>query len=547
MRSAIAGRFRGIDGDLLRPLRVSRLTAAVLLLIVLSGALALRLWTLDTPALDRTAWKEIDYIEISRNYWQHGFRFWEPEITWPAEPPRVTAMEFPLVPYLAALVYALFGFHPWTVRLLAIVAHLLMAVNLFRLTRRELGASAAVGAAWAASVFAWTHEFGQMLFSEPLMIACSVGALYHFAEWVDFRRTRDAAWSTVLFSLAVALKLEPLFLLLPLSYLAFRRWRLHWPPYRAAIGMFTVALILPGLWYSYAFYLSRTSIDVFGVVPFLQGHDKLQTLTMLSDAEWYRIMFWRIAGLVGGKIGLLLLAAGLAASFARKGSLSFWVYGASVGCYFAIVAEGQIDAPYRQMNAIPPLAAFVGLGAEGIASLGAALFRMVSGGRRIPDTVTVLGLLALISLIPFRRAAQMADLDPMRPVHGGQWELAQVLRRHATPAGKLVTAGEYTIHRGGNDLSPVIYYYAGMQGWSLQRPEWDPGYVAELIRRGATHFVAVDMDREPDAQPFLRLMRARFRLLHESGNGFILDLRQPLAATGAPDPSPEPLSPAMGG
>ncbi len=536
MRSAITGRSGWIEGSLLRQPELSRFTAAVLLFLLLSGALALRLWTLDTPALDRTAWKEIDYIEISRNYWQHGFRFWEPEITWPAEPPRVTAMEFPLVPYLAALLYALFGFHTWTVRLLAIVAHLLMAVYLFRLTRRELGASVAVGAAWAASVFAWSHEFGQMLFSEPLMIACSVGALYHFAEWIDFRRTRDAAWSTVLFSLAVALKLEPLFLLLPLSYLAFRRWRLRGPPYRTAIRMFAVALILPGLWYSYAFYLSRTSIDVFGVVPFLQGHDKLQTLTMLSDAEWYRIMFWRIAGLVGGKIGLLLLAAGVAVSFARKGSLSFWVYGASVGCYFAIVAEGQIDAPYRQMNAIPPLAAFVALGAEGIGSLASAVFRMVSGGRRVPDTVTVLVLLSLIGLIPLRRAEQMTQRDPMQPVHGGQWELAQVIRRHATPASRLITAGEYTIHRGGNDLSPVIYYYAGMQGWSLQRPDWDVEYVAELIRRGATHFVAVDMDREPDAQPFLRLMRARFRLLHQSEHGFILDVSQPLASTNPAPP-----------
>ena len=64
---------------------------AVLALILLA-TLTLRLWTLPGPPIDRTAWKEIDYITISTNYWQHGYRFWWPEVTWPAEPPRVTEL-----------------------------------------------------------------------------------------------------------------------------------------------------------------------------------------------------------------------------------------------------------------------------------------------------------------------------------------------------------------------------------------------------------------------------------------------------------------------
>ena len=34
-------------------------------------------------------------IEISKNYVKNDFNFFKPEITWPAEPPRVTAMELP--------------------------------------------------------------------------------------------------------------------------------------------------------------------------------------------------------------------------------------------------------------------------------------------------------------------------------------------------------------------------------------------------------------------------------------------------------------------
>ena len=63
--------------------------------LILLACLIVRLWTIDSPAIDRTFWKEIDYIEISLNYWKHGFNFIHPELTWPAEPPRMTAMEFP--------------------------------------------------------------------------------------------------------------------------------------------------------------------------------------------------------------------------------------------------------------------------------------------------------------------------------------------------------------------------------------------------------------------------------------------------------------------
>ena len=89
-----------LSRDAMRP---SRFRAMVGLLVFLTAGA--RLLAIRAPALDRTYWKEIDYIAISSNYRDHGFRFHRPEITWPAEEPRVTAMEFPLVPYVAALSY----------------------------------------------------------------------------------------------------------------------------------------------------------------------------------------------------------------------------------------------------------------------------------------------------------------------------------------------------------------------------------------------------------------------------------------------------------
>ena len=86
----------------------------VFLGLILIACLIVRLWTIDDSSLDRTLWKEIDYITISSNYWKHGYKFLEPEITWPAELPRITAMELPLGPYGASFLYGIFGYNVLT-------------------------------------------------------------------------------------------------------------------------------------------------------------------------------------------------------------------------------------------------------------------------------------------------------------------------------------------------------------------------------------------------------------------------------------------------
>lgn len=240
MRSAAAAlglEWRRMLEQLLREDAVPIAWQRVFVCLVVAACFAVRLWTIDAPALDRTAWKEIDYIAISSNYWQHGFDFLWPEVSWPAEPPRVTEMELPLVPYAAALLYAVFGFSAYTVRITTVLAFLLLTLYVFRLAKRELGPLVGLMAALAASIMPLYHPFGRFLFSEPLMLATSVMGIFHFAEWVEFRRRRDWLLGLVGFTLALALKLEPLYLLLPLTWIAFRKYGWQWRGHRNLLGL----------------------------------------------------------------------------------------------------------------------------------------------------------------------------------------------------------------------------------------------------------------------------------------------------------------------
>ena len=511
----------------------SRFSLRLMMGFILLGCMAIRLATIGAPALDRTLWKEIDYIQVSTNYWQHGFHFLHPEITWPAEPPRVTAMEFPLVPYLASLLYPLFGFHVLTVRLLPLLSFLLLVLYVYLLAKRTFSATVGLVSALAAAILPLYHPFHRILFSEPLMIALSVMTLYHFVGWLEERRKKDWLIAILCYSLAIAIKLEPLYLFLCLFMLYVQKYRFSLTAYKDWVLFVLLCLILPAAWYGYAYGLAKHSIDVFGVFGGqFGGHNKFQTLTMLTNPDWTVTMIKRIgSSILGGKWGSLIALIGfISAGCVHKGKL-FFFYLFTILLYFAIVAEGQLDAPYRQLTIVPPLSVFVALGALAVAVAVSQLLKTIfpalarkgwfgARGTIAASLVAVLLILVFNMRLVFNRSSTVAA-DPFR------WQLAQEIKKYADPQAKLITAGEYTLHTGGIDLSPVLYYYSGLQGWSLHKGDWSLAKVDELKQRGAMVFAAVDMSREPESVPFIQAMKATYRVLYEDAEDelLLLDLR----------------------
>ena len=524
------------------PVRFQRVVLALILL----GCCVVRVLTIDAPAIDRTDWKEIDHLMISGNYWTHGFHFLYPEIDWPAQPPRYTAMEFPLVPYLAALSYSVFGFHAFSARLVTLIAFVVASLYTFRLARRECGPVVGLVAALTAAALPLHHPFGKFLFSEPWVIACSVMCLFHYAEWADSRRKLDFVVALIAFSLSIALKLTPLYLLLPLTWIAVRRDGVTLPALKR-VGVFTLgALVLPVAWYAWAYHLSVTYVDVFGVFGGrFGGHDKFQTLSMLSDPTWYRVMAGRLTwDILGGRPLLWLAFFGMFVSVLFRCAGLPLAYLAAIACFFGLVAEGQLDTPYRQLPVVPPISIMVALGLVGVAAIPPSIrawwlsrTEILPTSQRRHVLAAVLALLTVLC-VSATHYREIVPQDPAIPVGKEKWDLAKRVRQLAGPEAKIVTLGEYTIHKGGNDLSPVLYYFSGLQGWSLQKEDCRPEVVSKLIDRGATHFVGLRLSREPETRPFVEILKSQYPVLYETSDALLLELKphneQQVVSTSSP-------------
>lgn len=509
----------------------------ILLVAILVFCFTVRLATIGAPALDRTAWKEIDYIMVAQNYANNGFNFLYPEVSWPAEPPRATAMELPLVPFATALLCHLAGFNALTVRMLSLLAFLAMTCYVFLLARRELGPLAGLLAAFASAIIPLYHAFGNLLFSEPVVLALCVAALFYFNEWSYEGKTRDWLRAVGCFSLAVALKLEPLYLLLPYTFLAWRKYGMRFFTEKSYIGFVMGSVAISLLWYTHAFRIAQEYLDVFGIFGGINGgHDKFQTAAMLTDPRWYKTMIGRVGG-IGGKFGSILFLVGIAASAVMRNARLFAVYLVAVAIYFVIVAEGNVDAPYRQMNMFPVFSVYASLGAIGSASAASAIYQSRSINRPLHNhrfACTVLAfIMPVFILIP--KGQQAFNRNPLIPHDNSRWTLAKELRKHAQLGDKIVTLGEYTIHKGGNDISPVLYYYSGLQGWTLQKADWNIERIADLVDRGAKYLVAFELYREPESEGLLIQLGRQATILYEDKEKktMIFDLRNLRPGKGA--------------
>jgi 4-amino-4-deoxy-L-arabinose transferase-like glycosyltransferase len=512
----------------LSPKTVQAILYGIIVLIAL-----FRLATISVPSLEWTSWKEIDYLMISRNFWQNGFNPLQPEVTWPAEPPRVTEMELPLVPYTSALLYQLFGYSALTARAVTLFAWLLMIVYVFKIARREFNPFIGLLSALAAGVLPLYHPFSRLLFTEPTMIAMSVVSIYYMAEWADNPNRRNWILAILSLSLTFSLKLETLYLLLPLTWIVFRKHRFNLGQYWKFALLIAASLVLPVIWYAYAYYLETIGAHLFGI---FKGHNKSQFTTLLLDLRWYRTMAGRVInGITGGFYGFGLFGLGfLYLLFNRKGSLVF-AYFLAVAAYFGLIAEGQIDSPYRQMPIIPVMSIFVAFGAQTLTIALLAAYDQLKGLTSTSRTLSRLTLTAsflLVLLIPFQRLDKVLMADS--PGHPDRWKLAQQIKQTADPNSKLVVVGEYSKHVGGYDLSPVLFYYSDLQGWSLTSDQWSAERVEELRAKGATHLVFVlpygypyDFIYLPEkpVEPFIEEMRAKYPVLYEYNDQLVLDLR----------------------
>ncbi len=493
----------------------------LLLFFVITIIVILRLAYISKPSLEKTSWKEIDHIAISQNFMDNHYNIFKPTIKWPAEPPRVTSMEFPFVPYIASLFYTVFGYNVYSVRLLTLLSTILLMIFIERLARIFFGSYVSILAAFFAGLLSMYNEFYNQLFSEPVLISFEVIAIYYFYKWAE-SDMKKFTWQSVLsFSLVILLKPPGLYTLLPVAFVIWMKYKFSFKPLLKFSKLIAISLIPAIAWYAYAYYLGKTSIDVFGVFG---GHNKFQSLHELTSHRYYHIMRLSLSNILGGKTGILLMLLGIGYIIVTKRGLVFLAYLAAIISFFIIVAEGNADTSYRQLTIVPVAAVLISVGiftlGYGVLKFAGLIFPKGNGlylnKTFLLSFVTI--VVAVFFIINYHKIPK-PELDIFHPY---EWNVAKEIDKYVDPGNKIVTYGSYSIHKGGNDLSPVIYYYSGTVGWSLQENDLTVEKARSFKNKDAKLIVFLFLNREKEVETLADSLKQYYPVLYQDDDNTLI-------------------------
>ena len=178
-----------------------------MVLFIVVAAFVVRLIEIDQPFIDPWSWRQSDVAAIARNFLEDGFHFTRPQIDWAGDQRGYVGTEFPVLPFIAALVYRSAGVQEWIGRIQGVLLFVAALPFFFGLLRRIFGEVAAV---WATFFYAFAPlsiVASRAFMPDVPSLSLAIIGLYFFLRWVEEDRFQWLVWSAILVSLALLIKL----------------------------------------------------------------------------------------------------------------------------------------------------------------------------------------------------------------------------------------------------------------------------------------------------------------------------------------------------
>jgi hypothetical protein len=485
------------------------------LVLIVIAAFGVRWISIDQPFIDPWSWRQSDVAAIARNFLENGFHFGWPQVDWAGDQPGYVGTEFPVLPFVAALVYRSVGVHEWIGRIQGVLFFIVALPFFFGLVRRIFGE---VVAAWSTFFYAFAplSIVASRAFM-PDMPSLSLGiiGMYFFLRWLEEDRFRWLLSSALLVSLALLIKLPTAILGGPLLYLAISSIRgrgrivhrggaLSKPASGDGVleenpdkneerdapggedgGLETAApwwgilarwelwffgaitLIPSALWYWHA---HRIAADYYPYHFFGAGGFRIMSL-----AWYWEIVRQTAFSSLSLTLFVLALLGALAAPRGRYSRIFHWWLAAML--VFIVVAGYGNRHQWYQLPLVPIAAIFAGCACARIAA-------------RVPIPRVLLALGAVLLVSSFTISSYFCVQPLYRPAAAALRNLGLELNE-ATTANALIIAA--------TDGDPTVFYYAHRRGWHFLGDgvyDGNPRDSAQIITnleklrsRGATHLV----------------------------------------------------------
>ncbi|MBM2841089.1 MAG: 2 protein, partial [Bacteroidetes bacterium] len=417
-----------------------------------------------------------------------------PQIDWGGAGPGYVEMEFPIIPFLTAIFYKMFGVHDVLALVIPFLGGIGVVVAVYALARRLHDAAVALVAGLFAGISPLLSLASQTFLSEPPLILCTVLSIYFLVRWVETRRVSDYVLSLLCTTLAVLLKLTALYVGLPLLFVFMLKYgkKAFSSGYFWLFGILSLLPVV--LWYYHAHTLYLEYGNTFGILS--GGYNKFARAELLFGADFYILMAKRILLSVSTPVVFLLFLYGMFQRPSKRIAFVLHVWVIALVIYTLLIAEGNKDMIYYQLPWLPVLAISGGAGFFSLLRRLEHLSVTQSHTRQRIALAVVCGAVFLSAVGVAARAIRV-PIDVVENEARIRSHAQEVMK--AAPDGSLIiVASSYGNEKTPEtiDTPPQMFYFSGRHGWYIALAWVTPGMIDSLKQKGAGYFVVCDADVE---------------------------------------------------
>lgn len=497
----------------------------LLIMIIFLGTL-IRTVNLNQPLLEGSSTRQIHTAMIARNFYQRSFKLFYPQIEGSGDEPDYLMQEFYIIPFIVAICYWFMGgVHEWVLRLLSVFSYIIAAIMLYKLAKYYFSKQVGMISVLCFTISPISVYLGRAVHPEMLMIFFDITTIYAFSRWIFQGKNIYGLWAILSFVFAVLLKVPNLYLLLPLLFILFIRYR--WGLFRQwQLWIFLGVSLIPIGLFNFHQHLVRTALpnpnmDNFKLKVII---DSLRVF--LGNKYFYKTVYEHLISYTFTPIGFTLFILGLMLKPENKRSWLFHIWILSIVIFFLLM-PAQSRQGYYQMHLLP--AACIIIAGLIFKFYNSQFFKVSFLKKRIFTTL----FLSLILLIVLRYTYAFYEV-PKNFRH--VVETGQAIDRLTEKDALVIASIE-----GGGDL----LYYANRRGWAFmihgeekRKQEiaqgedtrdkiYDPIVLLELFRsKGADYFASASMEEFFGHEEFSRHMFENYRVIEQMPHYIIFDLKK---------------------
>ena len=439
----------------------------ILLGVIFFITLLPRLYKIDNSITDWHSFRQADTAMVARNFADEGFNILHPKTdnilaisdSKKPNPQGLTFLEFPIYTLIVGLVWDIFGVNESSARLVSAIFASFSTVFLFLLVRKFSNSRVAIIAALVFALTPYSIYYGRVIMPNSTMICLGLASLWLFSRYYFNNSKVSFFMSSVLFALASLSYPYVVFWLIPIIYLALIKDGLFYYSLKY-YGFLLIAFIPLVLWRAWGANYPEAQI---GSNWYLNYGD-----IRFSGAFFRWLIFERLAKLILGTGGFVLMFFGLVAKRENKENYFYFVWLFSMVLYFVIFASSNVRHDYYQYIYMPVLAVFVALGIDHLLKAGQSIIE-----KSISASVAV--FLIVISIAFGYYEVKGYYLTNNDIVEAGK------------KADELLSANDKVIAPLAGDLS--LLYYVNRPGWAEFYEE-----MSVFKDQGATAVVSLKFD-----------------------------------------------------